>query len=71
MKHGRPEFRIRVSVKAAMAADSPARDVADMDITELVKVNVSPFDVSTLLDSGYRASNSVSGEFFLTFSAKF
>lgn len=39
-------------------------DVADMDITELVKVSVSPFDVSSQLDSGYRASNSVSGSRF-------
>jgi len=37
------------------------QDVADMDIAELVKVKVSPFDVSTFLDKGYRASNSVSG----------
>ncbi len=40
------------------------KDVADMDIAELVKVRVSPFDVSTRLDSGYRASNSVSGSRF-------
>jgi iron complex outermembrane receptor protein len=50
----------------AMAdADSPlaglTKEVADMDIEELVKVRVSPFDVSTQFDSGYRASNSVSG----------
>jgi len=46
---------------------SPAgneQDVADMDIVELVKVRVSPFDVSTFLDKGYRASNSVSGSRF-------
>jgi len=52
---------------AMAAADAAAplvgltKDVADMDIEELVKVKVSPFDVSTQLDSGYRASNSVSG----------
>ena len=40
------------------------KDVAEMDIEELVKVRVSPFDVSTHLDSGYRASNSVSGSRF-------
>jgi hypothetical protein len=40
------------------------KDVADMDIGELVNVRVSPFDVSTHLDSGYRASNSVSGSRF-------
>jgi len=38
-----------------------AAELADMDITELVNVRVTPFDVSTHLDSGYRASNSVSG----------
>jgi len=38
-----------------------ARDVADMDLDELVKVRVSPFEVTTRLDRGYRASNSVSG----------
>ncbi len=42
-------------------SSAPPKDVADMDIGELVKVRVSPFDVSTRLDSGYRASNSVSG----------
>jgi iron complex outermembrane receptor protein len=41
-------------------------DVADLDIGELVKVRVSPFDVSTFLDKGYRASNSVSGSRFDT-----
>jgi iron complex outermembrane receptor protein len=56
-------------------ADEPAdatssalrtKDVADMDIVELVRVKVSPFDVSTHLDSGYRASNSVSASRFDT-----
>lgn len=45
-------------------ASSPGgrtKDVADMDIGELVDVKVSPFDVSTRFDSGYRASNSISG----------
>ena len=37
-----------------------------MDITQLVKVRVSPFDVSSFLDKGYRASNSVSGSRFDT-----
>ncbi len=40
------------------------KDVADMDIAELVKVKVSPFDVSAQLDRGYIASNSVSGSRF-------
>jgi iron complex outermembrane recepter protein len=42
----------------------PQRSIADMDIAELVAVRVSPFDVSTRLDSGYLASNSVSGSRF-------
>jgi iron complex outermembrane receptor protein len=56
---------------AAMGAESKANaeepnagDVADMDITELVKVRVSPFDVSSHLDRGYRASNAVSASRF-------
>jgi iron complex outermembrane recepter protein len=40
------------------------KDIADMDITELVGVRVSPFDVSSQLDNGYRASNSVTGSRF-------
>jgi iron complex outermembrane receptor protein len=39
-------------------------DVADMDITELVNVRVSPFDVSSHLDRGYLASNAVSASRF-------
>ncbi|MEO6281126.1 TonB-dependent receptor [Roseateles sp.] len=35
-----------------------------MDITELVKVRLSPFDVAAHLDRGYRASNTVSGSRF-------
>lgn len=38
--------------------------VADMDIEELVGVKVSPFEVSSHLDRGYSASNSVSGSRF-------
>ncbi|MEO8807621.1 MAG: hypothetical protein ABI433_16185, partial [Burkholderiaceae bacterium] len=41
-----------------------SRDVADMDITELVTLRVSPFDVSSHLDRGYRASNAVSASRF-------
>ncbi len=44
--------------------EAAARDVADMDITELVDVPVSPFDVSAHLDRGYRASNAVSASRF-------
>jgi iron complex outermembrane receptor protein len=46
----------------ATAAEGPA--VADLDITELVKVRLSPFDVAAHLDRGYRASNAVSGSRF-------
>ena len=55
------------ALPAALALEAPARpatDVADMDIAELVNVRVSPFEVSTHLDRGYRASNSVSGSRF-------
>ncbi len=50
----------------ATDAKPPAavKDIADMDIFELVKVRVSPFDVSVSLDEGYRASNSVSASRF-------
>lgn len=49
---------------AAAASAGPAGDVADMDLSDLVNVRVSPFDVSTELDRGYRASNAVSGSRF-------
>lgn len=52
------------SVESALAPGNPAKSVADMDITELVLVKVSPFEVSSQLDSGYRASNAVSGSRF-------
>lgn len=48
----------------AVHVPSGADDVAGMDIEQLVHVRVSPFDVSTGLDSGYRASNSVSASRF-------
>lgn len=48
------------------APAAAAADVADMDITELVNVRVSPFDVASHLDRGYRASNAVSGSRFDT-----
>jgi iron complex outermembrane recepter protein len=46
------------------ATRGESADVADMDISELVQVRVSPFDVETGLDRGYRASNAVSGSRF-------
>jgi iron complex outermembrane recepter protein len=55
---------------AVETTDAPAaahpKDIADMDIAELVKVRVSPFDVATRFDIGYRASNSVSASRFDT-----
>jgi iron complex outermembrane receptor protein len=42
----------------------PPRSVADMDLSELIDVRVSPFDVATHLDRGYRAFNSVSASRF-------
>lgn len=60
-----------LALPLATAADGDARppvaatrDVADMDITELVNVPVSPFEVSSHLDRGYRASNAVSASRF-------
>ncbi|MDD2760129.1 MAG: TonB-dependent receptor plug domain-containing protein, partial [Methylomonas sp.] len=47
-----------------MVEEPAAKDVADMDISELVNVPVSPFEVSTALDLGYHASNSVSASRF-------
>jgi iron complex outermembrane receptor protein len=58
---------VAVAFPLAMAAGTAAaKDVADMDIAELVNVRVSPFDVSAHLDSGYRAANSVSASRFDT-----
>jgi iron complex outermembrane recepter protein len=72
-KNGLPVFASIAFTFILMMLHQPAaataaypKDVADMDITELVKVRVSPFDVSTRLDSGYRASNSVSASRFDT-----
>jgi iron complex outermembrane receptor protein len=48
----------------ASGPTSPGREIADMDITELVNVRVSPFEVSSHLDRGYRASNAVSASRF-------
>lgn len=41
-----------------------SKSIADMNLEELANLEVSPFDVSARLDSGYRASNSVSGSRF-------
>jgi iron complex outermembrane recepter protein len=42
------------------------KSIADMDLLELSSIKISPFDVSTIFDYGYRASNSVSGSRFDT-----
>ncbi len=47
-----------------ISPEKQTKNIADMDIDELVNLRVSPFDVATRLDSGYRASNSVSGSRF-------
>jgi iron complex outermembrane receptor protein len=44
--------------------DTIKKELADMDLRELANVIVSPFEISTSLDSGYRASNSISGSRF-------
>ncbi len=59
--HDHPSARAVV-----LAQQGNEQDVAEMDIAELVKVRVSPFEVSSFLDRGYRASNSVSGSRFDT-----
>lgn len=59
-----PSFEPSNTLADTAIPTNPAKDVADMDIAELVNVKVSPFEVSTQLDSGYRASNSVSGSRF-------
>lgn len=56
-----PLFAMANDPSAAAAVVAARKDVADMDLGELVNVRVSPFEVSAYLDSGYRASNSVSG----------
>jgi iron complex outermembrane receptor protein len=65
----REEGQVLSQVGSAHAANAPpsaglTKGVAEMDIGELVKVRVTPFDVSTRLDIGYRASNSVSASRF-------
>ncbi len=47
----------------AAYAEQP-KSLADLDIDQLVKVRVSPFDVADYLDKGYRASNAVSASRF-------
>ena len=51
---------VRANELPSAEPTSAAKDVADMDLTELVTVRISPFDVSLALDKGYQPSNSVS-----------
>lgn len=51
---------VRANELPGLGLASAPKDVADMDIADLVKVRISPFDVSLSLDRGYQPSNSVS-----------
>lgn len=63
-----PRAVILVLFAAACAwaggAAAGGASVADLDITELVQVRLSPFDVSTRLDRGYLAAHAVSASRF-------
>ncbi|HLP18048.1 MAG TPA: TonB-dependent receptor [Bacteroidota bacterium] len=65
---GTEGYALQVSVRAETDTTKAARvkSVADMDLQELANVRVSPFEVSTALDRGYQASNSVTGSRFDT-----
>lgn len=66
-KHGNIEtfaLGMQTVTNADTTSSVQAKDVADMDLLELANLHVSPFDVSIQLDSGYRASNSVSASRF-------
>ncbi len=39
-------------------------NISDLDINELTQIRVTPFDVASYLDNGYRASNAVSASRF-------
>ncbi|MBD9357904.1 TonB-dependent siderophore receptor [Methylomonas albis] len=68
LQHARAEEPSLPTAQAQLTAsdDSAKKSVADMDIDELVNVKVSPFVVSSQLDKGYLASNSVSASRFDT-----
>ena len=57
---------LSASAQAEEKTVSPVQspELGGLDIDQLVKIKVSPFDVSSHLDNGYRASNSVSGSRF-------
>jgi iron complex outermembrane receptor protein len=56
---------VRPALAAAPAASGGnPKALAEMSLEELMTVKVSPFEVSTNLDDGYRASNSVSASRF-------
>ena len=60
----RPAALTALLLVALGSPPEAAANVADMDISELVNVRVSPFDVSSHLDQGYRAANAVSASRF-------
>ncbi len=62
VQYGSPVLAGTLSEQPASPAAS--QNVVDLDIDELVKIRVTPFDVATFLDRGYLASNSVSGSRF-------
>jgi iron complex outermembrane recepter protein len=60
----RGAIRFVMALACTLPVSVQAKDLADMDLAELVNVRISPFDVSTHLDSGYQAFNSVSASRF-------
>lgn len=57
---------VAVLLGATSAPPNESDDIVEMNLAELVQVKISPFDVSTAQDNGYRASNSVSASRFDT-----
>jgi iron complex outermembrane recepter protein len=61
-----PELTFTQANVLAEEAESaePSNELADLDLAQLLKVRVTPFDVAAYLDRGYQASNSVSASRF-------
>jgi iron complex outermembrane receptor protein len=53
-----------LSIPCLATTETTPGEVADLDITELVDVRISPFEVAVGLDDRYRASNSVTASRF-------
>jgi len=64
--HGLAVALFLLAIGPALAAAPATADsgVADLDIADLVKVRLSPFDVAANLDLGYRAAHAVSASRF-------